>query len=100
MGRRWMERGGTEENGGWAAWRSSGWALQSCPTSADGGHTDRRISAFAGQIFVELVWGQFLESGGHASAERVDDRGHHGLAAAVGLAVGGDDQLVVAPRDM
>lgn len=41
---------------------------------------------------------QFLEYGGHAAAQRVDDRGHHGFAAtAVGVAVGGDDALVDTP---
>jgi hypothetical protein len=33
-------------------------------------------------------------------AYRFDDRGHHGLgAAAIGLAVGGDEALVDTPRD-
>ena len=41
---------------------------------------------------------QFLDGGGHAAAQSVDARGHHGLAAApVGLAVGGDDALIDAP---
>ena len=42
--------------------------------------------------------GQFFEDGGYAAAQGVDDRGHHGLAAApVGLAVGGNDALIDAP---
>jgi len=42
--------------------------------------------------------GQFLQNRGDAAAQRVDDRGHHGLAAAsVGVSVGGDQALVEAP---
>jgi hypothetical protein len=41
---------------------------------------------------------QFLQYGGHATAQRVDDCAQHGLAATpVGVAVGGDDALVDAP---
>ena len=50
----------------------------------------RMSCAAAPQGAAEL--GQLLESGGYAAAQRVDHRGHHGLAAApVGVAVGGDD---------
>ena len=44
--------------------------------------------------------GQFLQPGGHAAAQRVDQRTHHGFgAAAVGLTVGGDEALVDTPGD-
>lgn len=42
--------------------------------------------------------GEFFEGSVYTTAQRVDDRGHHGLAAAaVGVVVGGDDALVDAP---
>ena len=55
------------------------------------------IRAAAPQSATELA--QFLQTGGHTTPQGVDEGGHHRLAAAaVGLAVGGDDALVDAPR--
>lgn len=58
----------------------------------------QHVGAAAPQGAAQLC--QFLKRGGHAVPQRVDDCGHHGLAATpVRLAVGGDDALVDAPGD-